>query len=84
MERKEQIKEASAKFAEHPHFTWDACSLKKGFQAGAKWADKTMIAKACKWLEENKDHPFIGCEDPCLSGYLTDKFIEEFKKVMEE
>ena len=39
--------------------------------------------KACEWLKENKDHPFIGCEDPCLSGYLTDKFIEEFKKAME-
>lgn len=44
MERKEQIKEASAKFAEHPHFTWDACSLRKGFQAGAEWADKHPLS----------------------------------------
>jgi hypothetical protein len=38
----------------------------------------------CEWLKENKDHPFIKCEDPCLSGYLTDEFIEDFKKAMEE
>ena len=24
----------------------------KAFQAGAKWADKTMIEKACEWLEK--------------------------------
>ena len=39
-----------------------------------------FIKKACECLKENKDHPLIGCEDPCLSGYLTDEFIEEFKK----
>jgi len=42
------------------------------------------IEKACEWLKENKDHPFIGCEDPCLSGYLTDEFVESFRKAMEE
>ena len=43
-----------------------------------------FIEKACEWLKEHKEHPFIGCEDPCLSGYLTDEFIEQFKKAMEE
>lgn len=41
-----------------------------------------FIGKACEWLKENKDHPFIGCEDCCLSGFLTDEFIEEFRKAM--
>ena len=41
-----------------------------------------LLDKACEWLEENKDHPLIGCEDPCLSGYLTSSFIENFKKYM--
>ena len=40
--------------------------------------------KACEWLKEHEEHPFIGCEDPCLSGYLTDEFIDDFKKAMEE
>lgn len=47
-------------------------------------ARKEVIEGACKWLKENKDHPFIKCEDPCLSGYLTDEFIEDFKQAMEE
>ena len=43
-----------------------------------------IINKACEYLEKNKDNPFIGCEDPCLSGYLTDEFIEDFRKTMKE
>ena len=43
-----------------------------------------FIDKACEWLKEHKEHPLIGCEDPCLSGYLTDEFIEDFKKYMKE
>ena len=33
-----------------------------------------------EWLYKNKNHPFIECEDPCLSGYLTDEFIEELRR----
>ena len=44
---------------------------------------KDATDKACKWLKENKNHPLIGCEDPCLEGYLTDEFIEQFKKATE-
>ena len=29
----------------------------KGFIAGAEWANKTMIEKACKWLEYNFNMP---------------------------
>ena len=54
------------------------------FKAGAKWQKEQLIEKACEWLKEHKEHPLIGCEDPCLSGYLTKEFIEEFKKAMEE
>lgn len=54
------------------------------FKAGAQWQKEQTIYKACEWLREHKDHPLIGCEDPCLSGYLTDEFIEEFKNAMEK
>lgn len=43
-----------------------------------------FIDKACQWLEDNKDHPFIECEDHQLAGFLTNEFIEEFKKYMKE
>lgn len=49
-----------------------------------KYKEDKFIEKACKWLKENKVHPFIGCEDCCLSGFLTDEFVEEFRKAMEE
>jgi hypothetical protein len=50
-----------------------------------QYRDKTaFIEKACGWLRENKNHPFIESEDPCLSGCLTNRFIEEFRKAMEE
>lgn len=41
-----------------------------------------LIKKATEWLKKNKDNPLIKCEDPCLSGYLTDEFIEDFRKAM--
>ena len=54
------------------------------FLDAIEYGMKKVTDKACEWLKENKDHPLIGCEDPCLSGYLTDEFIEHFKKTMEE
>lgn len=47
-------------------------------------ATNALIEKACEWLKKNKDNPLIKCEDTCLSGYLTDEFIDDFKKAMEE
>lgn len=51
----------------------------KGFIEGAKWADKTMIEKACEWLEEeNRMRMFE------LEMILGKNFINYFKKAMEE
>jgi hypothetical protein len=69
-------------------YEWDAETkeLKKIDNEIEELREKKMISlkDACKWLSDNRDHPFIGCEDPCLSGYLTDEFIEDFRKTMEE
>ena len=40
---------------------------------GAKWADKKMIEKACKWLRDQKE--MIGVS-------FTEDFIERFKQDM--
>ena len=56
--------------------------MRVGFIEGAKWADKTMIEKACKWLDNNKHlHKELS-----FGSLSTDwnKFIKEFKKAMEE
>lgn len=41
---------------------------------GAKWADETMIEKACEWLLHQEEMIGISFEDD---------FIERFKKAME-
>ena len=33
----------------------DEMNRNHAFEEGAKWADKTIIEKACKWLEEHQD-----------------------------
>lgn len=73
----ESLEEAATKYAQDKYLPVQTA---QSFKAGANWQKE----KACEWLKENKDHPFINCEDPCLSGYLSDKFIEDFKKAMEE
>lgn len=65
----------------------------KAFQAGAKWADKTMIEKACEYLrmsmyntpifEHDEDANPVNyvCASCCDS---VEEFIENFRKAMEE
>ena len=77
----EDLEEAATKYAQDKYLPVQTA---QSFKAGAEWQKEQMIGKACEWLKENKDHPLIGCEDPCLSGYLTDEFIEDFKKAIEE
>lgn len=73
MTREEEIKQQAFVY-------YETCSdediLKsKGFIDGAKWADKTMIDKACKWIVQQEEMIGISFEDD---------FIERFKEAMEE
>ena len=57
-----------------------------GFISGAKWADKTMLDRACEWLAENIDlYAFEGIS--IKSGFteikLTDDFEDAFRQAME-
>jgi hypothetical protein len=49
------------------------------FEKGAKYADRTMIDKACKWLEENLLNYWSQ-----INANNTDDFIENFRKIMEK
>lgn len=51
-------------------------SYLQGLQDGARWADRTMLDKACEWLKS-----FL--EGPMGEG-LAKSIIEEFCKTMEE
>lgn len=98
MTRKEEIKNEADVYAEKHGFRvpydgsnnfYDKTDVKastEGFITGAKWADKTMIDKACEWLKENiKD--YLSCDGysdaPGFKQYVSEDFYEDFKKAME-
>lgn len=58
----------------------DELNRNKSFEEGAKWADKTMIDKACEWLCMN----MTSIEYFGINGNLyKPDFIQRFKKAME-
>ena len=52
-----------------------------GFKFGAKWADKTMIDKACEWLSDNL---WIYLDDMIKPRGGFEKLESDFRKAMEE
>ena len=51
-----------------------------------KWADKTMIDKACEWLQNQDMSKYIGVlySGVCSVSFANDKLVEMFRKAMEE
>lgn len=83
MTRKEEIeKNAEERTLEIFGELDDFQDVTDGFIEGANWADKTMIQKASKWIEENIiDY----IEADSTRYYVNDKvLIYDFKKAMEE
>lgn len=78
MTREEQIEQQ--KFVFYESCSDEDVAKSKGFVDGAKWADKTMIEKACKWLKDNIENYYY-LED-CVEYF--DEMIEDFRKSMEE
>ena len=85
MTREEQIlnkaidySEIEENFLEYDDFG-DVCNdkgfVEKAFIEGVKWADKTMLNRACEWLS---------IYYPNIDRMGIDAFIEQFKKAMEE
>lgn len=84
MTRKEEIRQASIEYTlkNRPMcicgdaFAELANELNRNlsFEEGAKWADKTIIEKACGWLREQKE--LIGIS-------FQEDFIERFKIAMQ-
>lgn len=63
-----------------------------GFIAGAEWADKTMLDRACEWLAEHisPEEIYEDETDETPTTYLTVNihttmydFINDFRKAME-
>ena len=50
MSRRKEIEQAAMQVG-GVHPDWDVLEcFRVGFKEGAKWADKTMLEKACEWL----------------------------------
>ena len=72
MTREEDIKSTAEKYCFDEYITM------LGFIAGAKWADETMIEKACKWLKDYA-HTFVSETTGDLN---EDDLINAFRKDM--
>ena len=88
MTRKDEIR----KYCSDNGFPLGACSSIASLQAitaveAVKWADETMLDKACKWLKENinKYSYVMEVEDTkYMKVHFTDSLIEDFRKAMGE
>lgn len=56
----------------------DSRDIVDAFEAGAYWAHKFMIERACEWLKSNIGNP----KD--MHPVLVNHLIENFRKAMEE
>ena len=75
MTRREEIVKAA-----HEFYKGDEVST---FVVAAQWADKTMIEKACAWLEQYQES--YEMHDAWNGDYVSFKsFIIDFRKAMEE
>ena len=83
MSREEEITQQAKK---HAKYDVDGDRSEISFQLGAVWADKTLLEKACEWLENNMFDYFDGGNEFAVCDcFLTkENFIEQFKNAMEE
>lgn len=72
MTREKEITKEAKKFAKEIDDWEIAEDVQDAFEAGARWADRTMIAKACEWLLEWETHQGEDIE-----------IVEQFRKAME-
>lgn len=85
MTRKEQIKQ----YCSDQGFPYGACSsissLKSNIATEAiKWADKTMIDKVCKWIEDNVENAFMLRKGGFMIELAGVELSEDLRKLMEE
>lgn len=93
MTRREEIEQQT--FVYYETCSDEDIAKQKGFIDGAKWADKTMIDRACEWLKSriSVDAPVETNEngEPLMGSLLdvqmerlklAEEFIEDFRQAM--
>ena len=78
MARSEEIDKAGMEwYSEIKNYDADVATA---FMAGAQWADRTMINKACEWLvNELPKYIFEGRNG---KSYISVAMVDDFKKAM--
>ena len=84
MKREEEIRQEAAAYILDMYGEINEDSdVAEGFIEGAKWADKTMIDKACAWLEQHQES--YDMYDAWSGDFVNFKsLIIDFRKAMEE
>lgn len=69
MTREEEIRQAQVAIYGTEH-----CRAAEHFEQGAQWADKTMLEKVSKWIDDNLERYILEGRDgkPYISVALTD------------
>ena len=79
MTREEEIIETAKSIYSPSSGIPQSLPMRVGFIEGAKWADATMIEKACKWLNN------VNTDDYMIDNvFQMCDFIRDFRKSMEE
>lgn len=73
-------KQANLSADRHTQLIGDWAEHRIGFINGADWADRTMIEKACEWLDnELPKYIFEGRDG---KPYISVAMVDDFKKAM--
>ena len=87
MTREEQIEKESKNRYPYIKGLPQTSAHQKIFIEAAKWADKTMLEKACEWLKNNLYDTQDNCGYKVVASFDSvdvSEFIEQFKSAMEE
>jgi hypothetical protein len=85
MTREEEIEQRA--FVYYETCSDEDIAKSKGFIDGAKWADKTMIEKVCKYLRTHLWQSIDDDNDPIVESVQNitlDNFIKDFKRYLDE
>ena len=77
MTRKEEREQAAKNYWDESKYKSDLSGFPiEAFKAGAAWADRTMLDKACEWLDRYFENKVFKTQRELI--------INDFKKYMEE
>ena len=83
--REEEIRQMAKSYTQVIYDSLDDFSdITDAYVDGAKWADKTMIDKMLKWMECIDFEMDYQYSEDGYTFFDADKFINDFRKAMED